>query len=145
LLDRDASRLSDLASALESGGLVTLAAETTLAAASAGLVEPVPSLVVVDAGLSDGAAAPPELVALLRRRHPELKIVCLDDAGERRTIARLLAAGADAVFLRQSQAAELARAIRRVLRDDAVFVPLSGWDPADSGSRHDPAAPVIGV
>jgi DNA-binding NarL/FixJ family response regulator len=144
LLDRDASRLSDLATALERNGIVTLAAATTCDPACAELAGNVPSVVVVDAGLSDGATSPVELVALVHGRHPEVKVVCLDDAGDRRGIGRLLAAGADAVFLRQSVPAELARAIRRLIRDDAVFVPVSDWVPPERPCRS-LSPPLLGV
>lgn len=131
LVDRDASRLSDLAAELESNGVVTVAAATTFASACTELGTTVPSVVVVDAGLSDGTIAPLEGIAGLRRRHPDAKVVCLDDAADRQSIGRLLVAGADAVFLRQSAPGELARAIRRLVHDDTVFVPVSGWVPSD--------------
>jgi DNA-binding NarL/FixJ family response regulator len=135
LLDRDANRVSDLAAALDSNGIAILAAATTFASACAELDTTVPSAVVVDAGLSDGATSPLELIALLRRRHPDVKVVCLDDAVDRHSIGRLLAAGVDAVFLRQATPGELARAIRRLVHDDAVFAPVAGWAPTER-SRH---------
>jgi DNA-binding NarL/FixJ family response regulator len=145
LLDRDAGRLADLTAALESAGIATLAAATTIASASDALDRTAPSAVVVDAGLTDGSTSPLDLVTRLRHRQPELKVVCLDDAGDRRAIGRLLAAGADAVFLRQSSPVELARAIRRLVRDDAVFVPVSGLAPVGRSRRRLSSPPLLGV
>jgi DNA-binding NarL/FixJ family response regulator len=145
LLDRDAGRLADLASALESAGIATVAAATTIASASDALDRTVPSVVVLDAGLTGDPTSPLDLVTRLRHGQPELKVVCLDDAGDRRAIGRLLAAGADAVFLRQSSPVELARAIRRLVRDDAVFVPVSGLAPVERPRRRLSSPPLLGV
>jgi DNA-binding NarL/FixJ family response regulator len=144
LVDRDASRLADLADELERNGVVTLAAATTFASARTELGAAVPSVVVVDAGLDDGTITPLEEIALLRRRHPDVKVVCLDDAADRQSIGRLLAAGADAVFLRQSAPGELARAIRRLVHDDTVFAPVSGWVPPER-HRRSLAPPLLEV
>ena len=135
LVDREPARLAALTSALEQVGIVTVAAETTFAAASAAIAHHAPSVVVLDTGLEDGSTPSFEIVERLRQANAELKLVCLGEAESRTALGRIFRAGADAVFLRRSSPPELARAVSRLLRDDSLFVPVAEWAPGERGGK----------
>ncbi|MFI6443219.1 response regulator transcription factor [Kitasatospora sp. NPDC050543] len=64
-----------------------------------------------------------EAAALLHRRRPETKIVIATTFGRPGYLRRAMEAGADAFLVKDAPAAELAEAIRRVLRGERVIDP----------------------
>ncbi len=64
-----------------------------------------------------------EAAALLRRRQPGTKIVIATTFGRPGYLRRAMEAGADAFLVKDAPAAELAEAIRRVLRGERVIDP----------------------
>ena len=64
-----------------------------------------------------------EAAALLRRRLPGTKIVIVTTFGRPGYLRRAMEAGADAFLVKDAPAAELAEAIRRVLRGERVIDP----------------------
>ncbi|WP_371479695.1 response regulator [Kitasatospora sp. NBC_00315] len=65
-----------------------------------------------------------EAAALLRGRRPETKIVIATTFGRPGYLRRAMEAGADAFLVKDAPAAELAEAIRRVLRGERVIDPV---------------------
>ncbi|MFC9327253.1 response regulator [Kitasatospora sp. NPDC057015] len=64
-----------------------------------------------------------EAAALLRARRPQTKIVIATTFGRPGYLRRAMEAGADAFLVKDAPAAELAEAIRRVLRGERVIDP----------------------
>ena len=64
-----------------------------------------------------------EAAAELRRRHPEVKIVMVTTFGRPGYLRRAMESGADAFLVKDAPAAQLAEAVRRVLRGERVIDP----------------------
>ncbi|MFJ8432239.1 response regulator [Kitasatospora sp. NPDC094019] len=65
-----------------------------------------------------------EAAALLRRQRPQTKVVIATTFGRPGYLRRAMEAGADAFLVKDAPAAELAEAIRRVLRGERVIDPV---------------------
>ncbi|MCX4687559.1 response regulator transcription factor [Kitasatospora purpeofusca] len=65
-----------------------------------------------------------EAAALLRQRRPQTKVVIATTFGRPGYLRRAMESGADAFLVKDAPAAELAEAIRRVLRGERVIDPV---------------------
>ncbi|MHA6762728.1 response regulator [Streptacidiphilus sp. PAMC 29251] len=92
-----------------------------------------------------------EAAALLRRERPDIKIVIVTTFGRPGYLRRAMESGADAFLVKDAPAAQLAEAVRRVLRGERVIDPTlaaaalaDGANPLTSRERDVLAAAADG-
>jgi two-component system response regulator DesR len=93
-----------------------------------------------------------EAAAVLRRKHPDVRIVIVTTFGRPGYLRRAMEAGADAFLVKDAPAAQLAEAVRRVLRGERVIDPTlaaaalaEGANPLTSRERDVLAAAADGA
>lgn len=123
LLDRQPLWLSALASVLRRYEVSTVATAVSTTTALREVEELAPTAFVLDPWLEDEAFTGLDLIALLRERHPALRIVCLSTVDGPACVDAALAAGADVYVLKLADPEEVAQVIKHVASEYMFFAP----------------------
>ena len=141
IVDRDRPRLRRVERALDEADVVVIARSTSLAHASALVLEHQPDLLVVGSDESLEESAHGVDLSELRASCPALRLVVVSAAVEPGPIEAAFGAGADAFCFGSAPADDLVTAIRQVF-DRSIYLPLSvgTGHGAPRGTRvpHDP-------
>ncbi|HEX7083955.1 MAG TPA: response regulator transcription factor [Gaiellaceae bacterium] len=121
LLDSQPLVLAALSSVLGQHDVAVVATTTTNTAALRDVEALQPTVFVLDPWLEDEAMTGLDLIALLRERVPELKIVCLGSVDRTAHIDAVFGAGADAYVLKAADTEDVARAIKHFCSDVIWF------------------------
>jgi DNA-binding NarL/FixJ family response regulator len=121
LLDAQPLVLAALSSVLRLHEVEVVATVTTNTAALHDVEALEPTVFVLDPWLEDEAMTGLDLIALLRERVPDLKIVCLGSVDRTAHIDAVFGAGADAYVLKAADTEDVARAIKHFCSDQIWF------------------------
>ena len=134
IVDRDRLRLGRLERALEEADVVVVARSTSLAHASALVLEHQADLLVVGSDESlEGSSIAAELGGLCASK-PSLRVVVVSAARDPGAIESAFRAGADAFCLRSAQPDDLSTAIRQAF-GRSIYLPAPSYH---AGTPHDP-------
>lgn len=143
LVVEDDRRLHDVVRATLAGAGFEAVCVPTAAAAEQSLAKTLPALLVVDLSLPDGRGE--ELIARVRRGHPDLPMLALSISTARRDVMAALRAGASGYVTKDELVLRLVPALEEVLRGGMAVSPAAAayvLDQFHSASRHQGPRPT---